>query len=312
LPGKRGLVNLRFEDCEIDASLICRLAAGLTKSWTTASAGPVLEVLELPGVQLDQEGLRAIVGLVTHRGSPLVELAIDLSGMGPGACELVGGCLPHTTNLRSLALRADECPGDAMGRLVDASSSLTSVSVSTTWTPDAVQSIAKQLKTNRKLESIHVFGEANGLVGEAFLAPLEDALRELNHSLQHVRVSFMWDFDTARIDGYLLRNRRIQRVLERLPPVFDPSLPLIVWPVALETASDLPALTYTLRQGDLHAFAEIVQGGTNDGGSDESPQRRDRRDRIGRRTREGGCPPLAHTPYGSVCFPTHLVNVFAR
>jgi hypothetical protein len=263
LPNHPGLRTLHFESCEIDATLMCLLASGLASSasWTSASAGRVLDTLEFPGLLLDQQGLRAIAGLVTRRDSPLQELNLDLRGLGPAACQLIAECLPHNTNLRRLEVSVDECPADAVGRLADATSSLGSLAICASWTSDGVQPLATQLKTNTSIESIYLRGEVGGLSGTGFVAPLEDALREHNYSLQHVHFSVFWHFDTSQINGYLLRNRRIQRVLGRLPPLFHPSLPLQVWPTVLEMASGLPSLTYTLlRRGDMHALSLVLQG----------------------------------------------------
>lgn len=294
MPG-RGLTELRFDRCEIDATLTCLLAFALTTSalWSSASAGRTLDTLGFPDVQLGMAGLRAIAGLVTRRNSPLKMLELNLTGMEPAACKIICGSLPQNPNLRHLYLVVDAVPGDTLDHVADATSLLRYLFISTSWTPGAVQSLTEQLKTNTQLQAISLFGTVSGLGGDAFIVPFENALREFNYSLREILFPLRRGLDTSRIDSYLLRNRRIQRVLGRLPPLFHQSLSLRVWPGVLEMASGLPSLTSTLlRKGDIHALSEVLQGRSSGGGGgdddEEGPQRRERwvqvrRRRIGRR-----------------------------
>jgi hypothetical protein len=285
LPKTQGLHSLGFENCEIGATLMNLFTAALsayTSLVSSPGAKPTLAVLMLRHVQLDQDGLLAIAGLLTCQDSPLTELELDLRGMGPAAGKLICGCLPRNSSQVTLKLDIDKVTGDTLDHAADASSSLENLFITTYWTPDDVQSLAKQLRTNTSLFGLLLF-DRNSRSGPPCLAEscehVEETLKRYNYTLRHVNLMVQWiGLDTSGIDSYLQRNARIQGVLYRLPPLFDPSLPVRVWPAVLEMASGLPSLTYKLlRRGDINALCDVLHG-RNDGSSSSKgpPQKRQR------------------------------------
>jgi hypothetical protein len=267
LPNKSGIRALDIDDCEVDASLIRLLASALllplssaNATGPAAAARPALEALKLYKIKLDQEGLQAVAALIGHRDSPLKKLELDLRGMCPAACEHICGCLPDNTKLEELELWVDDVSGDTLDHVAHDSSSLKFLRIMSSWTPKAVQSFVKQLKTNTSLEHLLLHGRIDGADFAEAGVHVENALESFNYSLKGISLDVRWNVDTSRIDGYLERNHRIQRMIESLTPLFQAKSPLGLWPVVLEMVNGLPPLVYKLlRRGDIQAFCDILR-----------------------------------------------------
>jgi hypothetical protein len=261
LPKKPGLKCLVFEDCEIDANLIRLLASALTTSPSAIHGGGgerTLHTLQYCNVQFDQDGLRAIAEMLTGSDLSLTMLDLDLWGMGPAACKLICGYLPGT-RLQQFHLHCDEVSVNTLDH-VAATSSLRYLTISAVWSPEAIHSLAKQLRTNTSLETLHLlgdikrFGHASGDLAERF----EGALHTYNYTLQFFAFRTTWGVDASRIERYLRRNRWIRG---RLRDLRRPAPSAGLWPIVLEKSSGLPSLTYTLlRGGDINAFSDVLQG----------------------------------------------------
>jgi hypothetical protein len=282
LPKKQGLRSLSFENCEVDSTLMNLFTSAVSMTTNSTASKPALTFLDFSCVQLDQDGLAAIAELLKRHDSPLTRLHLSLIGMGPAACMLICGCLPHNTTLKHLGLDVDKVTGDALDHVAGATTSLKNLYISTSWTPDAVQSLANQLRTNTSLEGLYLNGasrQGDPDVGRSF-ERLEETLRTYNYTLSVVSLVGQWNgVDTSGFQGYLQRNKRIRRGLRRLPPVFDPSLPVRIWPAVLEIASGLPSLTYKLlRRGDINALCDVLHG-RNDGSSSSSKEPQHKRQR---------------------------------
>jgi hypothetical protein len=254
LPKKPGLQCLFFEDCEIDASLIRFLASALT---TSPPAIPILHILTYCKVQFDQDGLRAVAEMLTRRDLSLKALDLDLRGVGPAARKMICGCVPRT-RLQHLHLHFDEVSANALDR-VAATSSLRYLTIHAVWSPGAVHSLAKQLRTNTSLDTLILLGDIERFgPGSSDLAQrVEDTLQTYNYTLQFVALMPTWGVDTSRIERYLRRNRWVR---DRRHELRRPAPSAGLWPVVLQLVSGLPSLTYKLlRDGDINAFSDVLQ-----------------------------------------------------
>lgn len=260
LPKKAGLNRLFFEGCEIDASLIRLLASALTTTSPSAiHAGGgehVLPTLTSCKVRFDRDGLRAIAEMLARRDLLLKALHLDLRGMGPAAGKIVCGCLP-CTRLQRLHLHFDKVSVNTLDH-VAATSSLRSLDIHANWSPEAVHSLLKQLRTNTSLETLFLVGDIERFgPGSGDLAErVEDTLQTYNYTLQFVAFMPTWSVDTSRIESYLRRNRWIRG---RMRDLVRPAPSAGLWPVVMQMVSGLPSLTYKLlRDGDITAFSDVL------------------------------------------------------
>jgi hypothetical protein len=219
-----------------------------------------LDALRWAGVRLDPDGLHAIAGMATRRHSPLRRLELDLRGMGPAACQRLCGCLAGCPGLERLDLTVDEVAGDTLDH-VAAAPSLKHLLLEAVWSPEAVTSVLKQLRTSPSVEALLLLGDVDrfGPGSDAVVAQVEETLQSYNFLLHYVGFSSSRTTSMSRIDGYLRRNDRIRNARETLPPLFRAASPLGLWPVVLQLVSDLPSLTYQLlRRGDIRAFCDVL------------------------------------------------------
>jgi hypothetical protein len=189
--------------------------------------------------------------------------------LDPADCRLICQSVLRNTNLRVLELRAKEARGDTLDDVV-AHPSLRRLLVSADeWSDECVGSVARQLRTNTTLESLHAV-KRNDDPAPCF-RPIAHVLETYNVTLR--KVTLRWGFpipiraEHALEAGVLAqlrrRNRRIRRAVEQLEPRSYHVAPASLWPHALGLVSPIPTLVYRfLRIGNVNTLCGLLQPGS--------------------------------------------------
>jgi hypothetical protein len=256
-------------------SSVLRTSDAATAATATATAGttPTLARLHFTAVPIRHEDVQAIADMV-GRNVALAELAVDpTSGDGLDAedGDLLGEAVSRNPHIRALNVRVKEISADALGFVAGASSPLRELEVWSSFSEASVSSLAAQLRTNTRLVRLVLLHEAtrepSGRILPHLFRPIEDALESFNYSLRDVDVRH-WLPDSpprsargqrATIQGFVRRNRRIQRALEQLAPRSYHVSPTSLLPSVLEMVRPLPTLLYRfLRKGDVNRLCDLL------------------------------------------------------
>jgi hypothetical protein len=204
--------------------------------------------------------LAQAIANVLLRNVPLSALEVnpyEFGGGGPfraalevGSCQVI--CHAAAKTLRVLNINAKEVHEDTLGDAAAASSPLTELSVSGSFTFESVATIARQLRTNTTLTGLELLSGADP---DPTFWPLAKMLDTYNFTLVWVSLARgRAGSDMVRtISDLLRRNRRIRTtILEHLPSRGYCMAPAGLWPTALGRISSFPTLLYRfLRAGSV-------------------------------------------------------------
>jgi hypothetical protein len=256
------LENLMFIDDE--GVIPVRCLNFLTSSLPVARSATPLQSLQILTPGLDLESSRAIAEMI-RRNVALTELRVrpDLDYLDSDNGRLVFEAATLNTNLQILRLYVDTIQDNTLDH-VGASSSLRTLDIHSEQVPSqgSVVNFARDLRINTTLTFLRLDSLPDTPLEDlvSLFRPIEDALETYNFTLTEVVVGSGWH-EHENVAPLLLRNRRLQQVLEHLEPRNYLDFPDVLWPRLFGMVSAIPTLLYrSLRPGNVDALYRHLGG----------------------------------------------------
>jgi hypothetical protein len=254
--------NLMFIDDE--GVIPVRCLSFLTSSLPVARRATPLQSLQILTPGLELESSRAIAEMI-RRNVALTELRVrpDLDYLDSDNGRLVFEAATLNTNLQILRLHVDTIQDNTLDH-VGASSSLRTLDIHSEQIPSqgSVVNFARDLRNNTTLTSLLVNGPPDTPLEDLvrLFRPIEEALETCNFTLTQVNVGGAWH-QQKNVVNLLLRNHRLQQVLEHLEPRNYLDFPACLWPRLFGMVSAVPTLLYrSLRPGNVDALYRHLGG----------------------------------------------------
>jgi hypothetical protein len=226
----------------------------LTSVWPAAGSSTPLKKLSFRGA-FGHESSQAIADMI-GRSVALATLVLRPTAnlLDPDDCKLVCEAVSRNTNLQSLSLDVENVRDDTLNQ-VGASSSLRTLEIYSSggFSRGSMENFARQLRTNVTLSAVRFDTEMGRDALVRIFRPIEEALETYNFTLTEVFVGRYWH-GQDNVAKLLLRNRRLQLVLEHLEPAG-------LRPRLFGMVSAIPTLLYrSLRRGNVDVLGRHLEG----------------------------------------------------